>query len=150
VANALSRRPNMGSDDPTVQVNVISVSPVTHNWLIQVTQSYRAYPLAKKILSNLATGDKLEHYTLTQYPGQIYRSSVTTACSKSSPTSSKLGFYIWSASISQMELYPCGCFDGLLIQFWCSLWLERNNRIFQNQYRNVVQVAVAVKDHASC
>lgn len=66
MANALSRRPNMGSDDPTVQVNVICVSLVTHNWLIQVTQSYRAYPLAKKILSSLATGDKLEHYTLTQ------------------------------------------------------------------------------------
>ena len=56
----------MASDDPTVQVNAISVSLATHNWLIQVTQSYKAYPLAMKILSTVATGDKLEHYTLTQ------------------------------------------------------------------------------------
>jgi hypothetical protein len=42
------------------------------------------------------------------------------------------------------------CFDGLLIQFWWNLWLERNNRIFQSQHRNVDQVVVAVKDLASC
>jgi hypothetical protein len=27
-------------------------------------------------------------------------------------------------------------FDGLLIYFWWSLWLERNNRIFKGQQRS--------------
>jgi hypothetical protein len=31
-------------------------------------------------------------------------------------------------------------FDGLLIYFWWSLWLERNNRIFKSQQRTTEQV----------
>jgi hypothetical protein len=40
-------------------------------------------------------------------------------------------------------------FDGLLIHFWWSLWLERNNIIFHNQHRSVDHVAMAVYDCAS-
>jgi hypothetical protein len=37
-------------------------------------------------------------------------------------------------------------FDGLLIYFWWSLWLERNNRIFRNQQKNTDQVAYLVRE----
>jgi hypothetical protein len=36
-------------------------------------------------------------------------------------------------------------FDGLLIYFWWSLWLERNNRIFKGQQRTIEQVVQVVK-----
>jgi hypothetical protein len=37
-------------------------------------------------------------------------------------------------------------FDDLLIYFWWSLWLERNNRIFKDQQRMTEQVVQMVKD----
>jgi hypothetical protein len=37
-------------------------------------------------------------------------------------------------------------FDGLLIYFWWSLWVERNNRIFKGQQRTTEQVVQMVKD----
>jgi hypothetical protein len=37
-------------------------------------------------------------------------------------------------------------FDGLLIYFWWSLWLERNNRIFKGQQRTTEQVVQVVKE----
>jgi hypothetical protein len=37
-------------------------------------------------------------------------------------------------------------FDGLLIYFWWSLWLERNNIIFKGQQRTTEQVAHVVKE----
>ena len=56
----------------------------------------------------------------------------------------------WTGLRSLCNSQSRRCFDSLLIHFWWNLWLERNNRIFQSQHRNVDQVVVAVKDLASC
>jgi hypothetical protein len=37
-------------------------------------------------------------------------------------------------------------FDGLLIYFWWSVWLESNNIIFNGQQRTTEQVAQVVKE----
>ena len=37
-------------------------------------------------------------------------------------------------------------FDGLIIYFWWSLWLERNNRIFKGQQRTTEQMVQVVKE----
>jgi hypothetical protein len=42
--------------------------------------------------------------------------------------------------------HPRKSFDDLLIYFWWSLWLERNNRIFKGQQRTTKQVVQMVKD----
>lgn len=41
-------------------------------------------------------------------------------------------------------------FDGLIIYFWWSIWLERNNRIFHSQLRSAEQVALVVKELVGC
>lgn len=76
VADALSRRPNLGQDDFKLQLNATSVSSVIPSWLSQVAQGYDQDPSAKKLLSCLLTGETMEHYTLSQgiirFKGRIW------------------------------------------------------------------------------
>jgi hypothetical protein len=79
VADALSRRPNMDQDTANAHLNTVSMSTITPDWLLQVTQGYDQDPTAKKILTQLAVGGQLAHYTITQgvirYKGRIWLGS---------------------------------------------------------------------------
>jgi hypothetical protein len=66
VADALSRRPNLDQDAPKLQLNATSVSSVIPSWLNQVLKGYEQDTSAQELLSKLATGEKIDHYTLTQ------------------------------------------------------------------------------------
>jgi hypothetical protein len=65
VVDALSRRPNMDQDTTNAHLNTVSMSTITPDWLLQVTQGYDQDPTAKKILTQLAVGGQLAHYTIT-------------------------------------------------------------------------------------
>jgi hypothetical protein len=64
VADALSRRADLQSDDTTLQLHVLGSSSMIPSWLIEVTKGYENDEVAQKILSALSTGHPLEHYTL--------------------------------------------------------------------------------------
>jgi hypothetical protein len=58
---------------PHLQLNATSVSSVIPSWLSQVLKGYEQDTSAHKLLSKLATGEKLDPYTLTQGNYQIQR-----------------------------------------------------------------------------
>jgi hypothetical protein len=66
----------LGSRCPQLQLNATSVSSVIPSWLIQVLKGYEQDTSAQKLLSKLATREKLDHYTLTQgiirFKGRIW------------------------------------------------------------------------------
>jgi transposase InsO family protein len=76
VADALSRRPGLEQDEPHLQLNVVAVSTVVPNWLLQVVQGYEQDPNAQQILQKHATGTSTGPYTLTngviRHKGRIW------------------------------------------------------------------------------
>jgi hypothetical protein len=66
----------MDQDTVTAQLNTTSVSTITPDWLLQVTQGYDQDPIAQKILTQLVVGGQLAHYTITQgvirFKGRIW------------------------------------------------------------------------------
>jgi hypothetical protein len=52
----------------------------------------------------------------------------------------------WRKLRSMCNKHSRRSFDGLMIYFWWSVWLERNNRIFHSQHRSAEQVALVVKE----
>jgi hypothetical protein len=76
VADALSRRPGLEQDEAHLQLNVVAVSTVVPNWLLQVVQGYEQDPNAQQILQKLATRTSTGPYTLTngvnRHKGRIW------------------------------------------------------------------------------
>jgi hypothetical protein len=59
--------------------------------------------------------------------------------------------YDWWRNLRSMcSKHSRRLFNGLMIYFWWSVWLERNNRIFHNQHRSAEQVALVVKELVGC
>lgn len=64
VADALSRRSDFHKDATLLQLQMLNTSSMVPQWLTEVIQAYDSDESAKMLLGALATGQKVEHYTL--------------------------------------------------------------------------------------